>query len=310
MRIFLFCLILAFSCQVGWSETFEETKVRADQGDAEAQYNLGVMYDDGKGVPRNDAKAFEWYTKAAEQGHADSQYNLGVIYTIGRGVPKNYAKIFELYTKAAEQGHVNAKNVLREMHDRGAPSSYFRIKGENVPIMNGPSHSSGQKINETATKYMKSPNVSYLTFGKEWIVRTIDKKGDWLHVEGINHEDIRVAYKGWIESRFIRELQYDKKGFYIYTEEDFYFSEDSYTGLSYRYKDIVIKAINYLHKYDPRCVNIVPSSTSLSTTKKAPHGDIGVFYVRCEKGDDVYNIFFTKNEIESKISKDHLLGDQ
>ena len=50
----------------------------AAQGDASAQFNLGLMYDNGKGVPENDAEALRWYRLAAVQGHAAAQLNLGV----------------------------------------------------------------------------------------------------------------------------------------------------------------------------------------------------------------------------------------
>ena len=50
----------------------------AEQGDADAQFNLGVMYAEGEGVARDDAEARRWYRKAAEQGHADAQHNLRV----------------------------------------------------------------------------------------------------------------------------------------------------------------------------------------------------------------------------------------
>ena len=52
----------------------------AKQGDAVAQYNLGVCYDDGEGVEQDKQKAVEWYTKAAEQGLAEAQCDLGLCY--------------------------------------------------------------------------------------------------------------------------------------------------------------------------------------------------------------------------------------
>ena len=58
----------------------------AEQGDADAQFNLGIKYDDGRGVPESDKTAVKWYTLAAEQGHAKSQYNLGIMYFEGAGV--------------------------------------------------------------------------------------------------------------------------------------------------------------------------------------------------------------------------------
>ena len=59
-------------------------RARAEQGDAEAQNNLGVMYATGEGVPEDDAEAVRWYRLAAEQGYAVAQFNLGNMYEIGR----------------------------------------------------------------------------------------------------------------------------------------------------------------------------------------------------------------------------------
>ena len=61
----------------------------ADQGDAPAQHNLGLMYDQGRGVPQDYAAAVSWYRKAADQGDAIAQYNLGLMYDQGRGVPQD-----------------------------------------------------------------------------------------------------------------------------------------------------------------------------------------------------------------------------
>jgi hypothetical protein len=61
----------------------------ADQGDAVAQFNLGVRYDNGQGVPQNYEEAARWYRLAAQQGQARAQSNLGVLYANGQGVPKD-----------------------------------------------------------------------------------------------------------------------------------------------------------------------------------------------------------------------------
>ena len=61
----------------------------AEQGNASAQYNLGVMYRDGMGVLKDEQQAVAWYRKAAEQGLAWPQFNLGVMYANGQGVPKD-----------------------------------------------------------------------------------------------------------------------------------------------------------------------------------------------------------------------------
>ena len=81
----------------------------ADRGDAEAQFKLGLMYQEGQAVPSSDVEAIKWYMKAAVQGHAGAQYNLGLIYDEGESVPQNNTEAVKWYQKAAEQGHVDAQ---------------------------------------------------------------------------------------------------------------------------------------------------------------------------------------------------------
>ena len=85
---------------------------QAEQGDAKAQYNLGVIYANGKGVPKNDSEAIKWYRKAAEQGHAGGQFGLGSGYFLGRGVPEDYVQAFMWLALAKAQGHEKAAKGL------------------------------------------------------------------------------------------------------------------------------------------------------------------------------------------------------
>ena len=84
-----------------YATALREWRPLAKQGVADAQYNLGVMYGEGLGVPQDYAKAVGWWRKAAEQGHATAQYNLGVAYHNGEGVPQNYAQAHMWYNLAA-----------------------------------------------------------------------------------------------------------------------------------------------------------------------------------------------------------------
>ena len=84
----------------------------ADQGDVDAQFNLGVIYENGYGVPENDALAVKWYRKAANQGYASAQYNLGHMYDSGRGMPENSIRAYVWWSMGKTQGHANAgKNI-------------------------------------------------------------------------------------------------------------------------------------------------------------------------------------------------------
>ena len=100
----------------------------AAQGDASAQYSLGLMHEYGQGVRQDDAEAVEWYRKAAMQGVALAQYKLGVMYDNSWGVPRNDTEAVKWYAKAAEQGHPLAQHDLALMYVSGAgvPKDYVR----------------------------------------------------------------------------------------------------------------------------------------------------------------------------------------
>ena len=91
----------------------------AEAGDADAQYNLGIMYDNGRGVPQDDAEAVKWFRIAAEAGYVDAQYNLGVMYDNGEGVLQDDAEAVKWYRLAAEAGYPRAQNNLGFMYEKG-----------------------------------------------------------------------------------------------------------------------------------------------------------------------------------------------
>ena len=84
-------------------------RMAAEQGLANAQFNLGVMYAEGQGVPEDHAEAVKWYRMAAEQGHANAQLNLGVKNAIGQGVPEDNVFAYMWFNLAAAQGDEDAK---------------------------------------------------------------------------------------------------------------------------------------------------------------------------------------------------------
>jgi TPR repeat protein len=79
-------------------------RLGADQGNGDAQYNLGAMYDRGEGVKPDFTIAAEWYRKSAALGIIDAQCDLGVLYRDGRGVPKDLPTAARWFQKAADQG--------------------------------------------------------------------------------------------------------------------------------------------------------------------------------------------------------------
>ncbi len=91
----------------------------ARRGDAKAQYHLGVLYQDGKVVPKDYIQAAKYYTQAAAKGHAKAQLYLGLLYQNGKGFPKNYKQAAFLYSQAAAQGNEKAMYYLGMLHYYG-----------------------------------------------------------------------------------------------------------------------------------------------------------------------------------------------
>ena len=107
--------------------SFPKIQTQAEQGDMDAENRLGVMYDQGKGVPEDYGEAVKWYRKSAEQGYAKAKYNLAQMYRQGKGVAQNDVEAVKLYRLAAEQGYAPAQSNLGVMYHegQGVPQDYF-----------------------------------------------------------------------------------------------------------------------------------------------------------------------------------------
>jgi TPR repeat protein len=92
---------------------------RADQGDAEAQLQLGIRYAEGDGVIQNDKEAARWFALAAKQGLAEAQYHYGLALLQGRGVVQDYKAAFSWIEKPAQRGYAKAQYSLGELYRYG-----------------------------------------------------------------------------------------------------------------------------------------------------------------------------------------------
>jgi uncharacterized protein len=102
-----------------WSRAVALYRKAADQGYAWAQYNLGEMYENGYSVPQDYAQAIALYRTAGDQGLAMAQAKLGYLYVSGRGVPKDYGQALTWFLKAADQGFAGAQFALGSMYENG-----------------------------------------------------------------------------------------------------------------------------------------------------------------------------------------------
>ncbi len=110
----------------------------AERGHLRAQYQLGQMYEKGRGAPKNYGLAVKWYRQAAAKGLPDAQWRLGHCYWFGRGVSSNLATAVKYFRLAAKQGHAGGQNDLGAMYkwglgvkkDKAKAERWFRLAAE------------------------------------------------------------------------------------------------------------------------------------------------------------------------------------
>ena len=116
----------------------------AEQGHTDAQNNLGVMYNTGKGVTQDNAEAARWYRMAAERGHADAQSNLASLYVTGRGVPQDYVQAYAWFNLAAEQGDKSAASNRDFVANRLSPEDLR--KAQQLSLMTSPADAAPEPV--------------------------------------------------------------------------------------------------------------------------------------------------------------------
>jgi S1-C subfamily serine protease len=135
-----FCLSMSLAYGADSDTQLKALFTLAEQGNATAQNDLGVMYQAGSGVPQDYGEAVKWLRKSAEQGLAIGQYNLGARYAMGQGVAQNSAEALKWYRLAAAQGHgaslyniavayINSQDVPR---DYVLAAAYFDLAATSL----------------------------------------------------------------------------------------------------------------------------------------------------------------------------------
>ncbi len=154
-----------------YATALKEFRPLAEQGDASAQFSVGIMYESGKGVPQDYAEAAKWYRRAAEQGIAEAQSILGVMYHAGDGVPQDRVEALKWHRMAAEQGYVRAQleTGLMYRHGQGVPQDsiqahmWFDLAAEQGNVL-------GRKYRDKLAKDMTPAEISKAqAMAREWL---------------------------------------------------------------------------------------------------------------------------------------------
>jgi TPR repeat protein len=117
------CAVTPFTCPswgAGRETALTQLQTQAEQGEAEAQFRLGVLYVTGdQGIDQDYRQAREWFLKAAGQGHLPALHNVGELYYQGAGVRQDYSEAAKWFARAAEKGFPGSQHNLGQMHLEG-----------------------------------------------------------------------------------------------------------------------------------------------------------------------------------------------
>jgi len=148
----------------------EDMRGHADQGDAAAQYQLGVRYDRGQGVLQDYQEALHWYRLAAAQGHSAAQYNLCVMADMGHGLPQDYQEALHWCHLAADQGQGRAMYNLGLHYQKaqGVPRDLLQAhKWYNLASAAG--YEDGAKMRDRIAKEMTQDQIAEAQrLAREW----------------------------------------------------------------------------------------------------------------------------------------------
>jgi len=167
----------------------------AENGDADAQYNIGWMYLNGYGLRVNDSLALNWWEKASAQGHTDANFSIGMLYSLGEGeVTKDTSKAIDYYLLAAKQGQEDAITILQSMmmrNDKAVKGRMHSIIYDYGLMFGEIREVKASKLNVRKKPTVESSIVTQLTKGQR--VLEMFKQGKWsqvaiLYNEGIEEE--------------------------------------------------------------------------------------------------------------------------
>ena len=195
-----------------------EVRTKAEKGDAQAQFDLGFMYDEGKSVERDSTEATKWYRKAAEQGFAKAQLNLAAMYESGEGIPQDYKEAARWNLKASEQGITLAEvNMGRFYRDgKGVPTSateavrWFRKaadKGEsNGQMQLGFAYFYGDGIAKDETEALKWFGLA----AQQGSTSALNARDRLVRLAAARNEARAKAEKGDAQAQFDLGWMYDE----------------------------------------------------------------------------------------------------
>lgn len=155
------------------SPAYKQLFNSAQNGLADAQYKLGLIFEYGRGVTKDDAAAHSWYNKAAMQHHPDALYRLAILHDNGWGISADKQKALQLYKAAAQNGHTLAQHDIAIMYFQGSGTAKSSLEAYKwMKIAQSSGNPLMQKHLNLLAKSMSLDEIEVAEYlAQDWIVQ-------------------------------------------------------------------------------------------------------------------------------------------
>jgi hypothetical protein len=188
-----------------FAEAYCILKPYAENGDAEAQYNIGWMYLNGYGLAMNDSLALEWWQRASDQGYTDASFSIAMLYSLGEGqVKKDMDKAIDYYLLAVRAGHEDAGMIIRSMLARDDAS----IRSRKIEIIRNYGSALGRlhdirvkRANLRGGPSLEDRVVTVLEQGT--VLVELSDKEKWMQVGVLETGEVAWIYKSLLHAHAV-----------------------------------------------------------------------------------------------------------
>jgi TPR repeat protein len=188
-----------------YKESVRLYQLSAELGNAEAQYNLGLMYYNGQGVQKDYKESVRLYQLSAELGNAEAQYNLGLMYYNGQGVQQDYKETFKWYRLSAKQGNAKALKWYRLSAEQGDVSAQYDLgvmyeEGRGVP-KDFKEAVKWSKLAADQGNALTQNNLSYMYYKGQGVPKDYVLAHMWWNIANSNGHKGDIKFRDIIEKR-------------------------------------------------------------------------------------------------------------
>lgn len=190
-----------------FAEAFCIMRPLAEEGDPDAQYNIGWMYHNGYGLRVNDNLALQWWERAASQGNTDASFAIGMLFSLGDGdFSKDIPRAVDAYIDAAADHHDDAIAILKTMimrNDKHVTPRLHEIMDQHASLFGDYMQVKANKLNARNGPSTDNGIVAQLL--KDQVVLVLKQRGQWSQVVMLENKEL--ARSVWVYTPLLKPVE-------------------------------------------------------------------------------------------------------